>query len=250
MKRLIVSAYYKIPSKLPHSAYVPYLQNWFASLRAPAMFFTTADVRDEILSWGYDLAHVEFVVLPFTELIAWSMLDADFWQRQKGRDPEPYHTPELGAIWFEKKEFVARAIAARPDEDCVYVWCDAGCVRDEEAKKAMLHFGLRDTTYTLTDGRLHVQTIPQLWDNEHKEFYRYPHVYVAGAIQAGTAAAWRAHSALYNATLNRYDAEGVSCNMDQYILHSCIDAEPTLYVTHSRPEDVTVDEWFFMLATL
>ena len=234
---LIVSAYYKIPSKQPHSFYVPHLQRWFRSVRAPVIFFTSADVQAEIESWGYPLTHVRFIVLPFEELNAWS-LGREFWDRQKVRDPERYHTPELGAVWYEKKEFVRRAMDLVP-EASIFIWCDAGCIRNERSAAAARDFGTR---HRIVDDLLHIQySFPAPTQSR----YRFPYRCIAGALMAGTRVAWRLHTKYYDAILKQYDQDEVPAIMDQYIIKSCIDAHPEAYA-HDTPPPGT-DPWFFFL---
>lgn len=239
----IVSAYFKIPSKQPHSFYTAHLHRFFRSLKAPLVFFTTPDVEAEIRGWGLDLHNVQFVHTSIPELTALQTYSPSFWARQKQRDPESYHTPELAAVWFEKKEFVLRAMTMTDAE--VFIWCDAGCVRNPVAEAALTAFGLRSAE--LQDGRLHLQQIRPI---QPKAFYQYPDISIAGAIQAGNRIAWATHSALYNESLNEYDAVGTSGNMDQYVLLRCTDKQPALYMLHKSPPNCAVDSWFFFLQTL
>lgn len=242
MSTVIVSAYYKIPSKQPHSFYVPHLRRWLSNIRAPVIFFTSGDILAEIESWGLNLTNVCFIELPLSELNAWS-LTKEFWNRQKERDPERYHTPELGAIWFEKKEFVLRAMNIRKDYS-VFIWCDAGCIRNEASALAATKFGSRHTI-TANDTKLYIQY--SFSPSTHK-YYRFPYKCVAGAILAGSRIAWERHSTIYNSVLMEYDAVGVPAIMDQYIIKSCIDAFPDAY-SLERPPPAT-DPWFFFLWTL
>jgi len=239
---MIVSAYYKIPSKKPHSFYVAHLQRWIRSvINTPVLFFTTEDVKAEIESWGYPLSHITFEILNFSQLSGWS-LGADFWNRQKLRDPESYHTPELAVVWYEKKEFVRRAIEKFPNEN-IFIWCDAGCIRNDLSEiTARNGFGTRRL---LDDDKIHLQyirTIPV------EKFYKYPTICIAGAIIAGNKTAWLSHCILYDSVIREYDRNNVCVNMDQYIIKSCVDLNPLLY-TLEKPNN-TLDKWFFFLGYL
>ena len=239
----IVSAYFKIPSKQPHTFYVTHLQRFFRSLKAPLIFFTSPDVETEIRGWGFDLRNVQFVHTTVPELTAFQNYSPSFWARQKQRDPERYHTPELAAVWFEKKEFVLRAMSMVDAE--VFIWCDAGCVRNAASEAALRDFGLRSAE--LQDGRLHLQQIRPI---QAKAFYQYPDISIAGAILAGNRSAWLVHATLYNESLNEYDAFGLSGNSDQYVTLRCTDKQPFHYMLHRPPPDCAVESWFFFLQTL
>jgi hypothetical protein len=242
---VIVSAYYKIPSKLSHANYISYLERWFRSIKTSVVFFTTPDIQEEILSWKYNLSHIKFVHLPFEELSVWKKFGREFWIRQIDRDPEKYHTVELAAIWYEKKEFILKAMDILPEND-IFIWCDAGCIRDNNSEICAANFGSR-SILNLNTNKLYVQKI----NNIHpKNFYQYPDICIAGAIIAGNKKAWIEHSYLYDSVCNEYDLHQISCTSDQYITCTCIDRNPSLYECVSPNMPTTVDIWFFLLNIL
>lgn len=242
MTTQVVTAYYKIPSKQPHSFYLENMKRFIRSISAPVIFFTSPDVQLEIETFGYNISHIKFVVLSFEELSAWTKCGHEFWNRQKERDPELYHTPELGAIWYEKKEFILKAMTLS-DAD-YFIWCDAGCVRDNNAEEAAILFGRRN--YPFTPGKLHVQMIRTI---SKKDYYIYPDVSIAGAIMAGDRIAWKQHSELYDSVLQEYDIATISGMSDQYVTCACIVRLPELYMP-IVPYQITVDVWFFFLQLL
>ena len=239
---VIVSAFFKIPSKKPYSFYREYLHRWFRSIRAPTVFFTSEDVYDDILSMGYHLENVQFQIMTVNDFKAWN-LGRDFWERQQERDIEKYHTPELAAIWYEKKEFVKRAFSII--EADVYIWCDAGCVRDDVSEVAFTEFGLRSINLINND-KIHLQHIRF---QPYKSYYVYPEYRYAGAIIAGNRQAWIEFDRLYYNVIKEYDENGISCNSDQYIMASCYDKTPHLFVEHT-PTNLIVNPWFFFLGLL
>ncbi len=242
MTTVLVTAYYKIPSKQPHSFYMEHIKRLIRSVTSSVIFFTTSDIQAEITEFGYDISHIQFVTLPFEDLSAWSKLGRDFWDRQKERDPELYHTPELGAIWYEKKEFVNRAMQLSNAQ--FFIWCDAGCIRDTNAEEAAIKFGLRN--YKFTPGKLHIQKIRNI---PEKIYYTHPDISIAGAIIAGDRIAWDKHSELYDSVLKEYDMAGIAAMSDQYVTNTCISMCPELYMP-VIPHQINVDEWFFFLQLL
>lgn len=243
MNVCIVSAFYKIPSKQSYEFYIPHLKHFFSSIKLPLIFFTTKEVENDIHTWGYDLNHVQFYHIEFDKLEAYNRWGMEFWERQLSRDPEKYHTKELGVIWYEKKEFVKRAMSL--SNASIFIWCDAGCIRSQTAVNAALQFGTR--TVELDDGRLHVQKIRTVMP---QETYRFPTISIAGAIQAGNRHAWEKHYVLYDKILKEYDTRAVSGISDQYITLTCVDREPNNYMFHSPPRNTRIDEWFFFLSYL
>jgi hypothetical protein len=244
---VIVSAYFKIPSKQPHEFYMKHMHRWFRAVSAPVIFFTSADVKAELDGYGYGAKpNVRIVAMDFADLTAWSRWGRAFWERQKERDSEKYHTPELAAIWYEKKEFVRRAMELDTAAS-VFVWCDAGCVRDQASETAMRLFGTRTQGISLDDGRLHLQHIR---NQAKKEFYRFPEYRYAGAIIAGNRIAWARHYDVFDRVVRDYDDAGISANSDQYVMQRCADLVPEIYSEHFPPKEKTVDVWFFFLGLI
>lgn len=237
----IVSAYYKIPSKQTHEWYMPHLVRWFRSVGTASNvhFFTTEDVRDELKSI-VDTGNTVFHILPFAELTALTQWGKEFWERQYARDPERYHSPELGMIWYEKRHFIRRAMEV--DSSDAFIWCDAGCVRDNVTEEKARTFGRRDIVY---GDRIHLQLVklPAV-----KEFYTYPDICIGGAIIAGTRAAWARYNALYDISLNEYDKAGISGISDQYVTLRSVVHSPHGFVFHTDP--CTIDPWFKFLELL
>lgn len=237
----IVSAFFKIPSKQSYSNYQNYLNRFFRSIRCPTIFFTSQDVLKDIESMGHDLSLITFIVMTVDDFKAWER-GREFWNRQKERDPEVYHTPELAAIWYEKKDFVIRAMALTDADQ--FIWCDAGCVRDDESERALLYFGCRGMQ--LNDDTLHIQ---QIGKQDKRPYYTYPNVHFAAAIMAGNRTAWTQFKTLYDIVLTDYDHAGISGTSDQHIMLSCYDRNPSLFTIHT-PRCTHIDHWFFMLEVL
>ena len=191
---------------------------------------------------GHDVSHVKVQYETVEDWEAWE-LGPEFWKRQKERDVETYHTTEVAAIWYEKKKFVKRAMDIC--DASVFIWCDAGCVRDDVSERAMKDFGLRNVP--LDDGRLHVQHIR---NQSYKPWYVYPAYRFAGAIIAGNRSAWTEFDALYQCVLHDYDKNEICTHSDQYIMASCQDRDPNLFCDHYPIPLDTINPWFFFLAKL
>jgi hypothetical protein len=251
----IVSAYYKIPSKRSHEFYMNAMNNFFTiTKKSRVVFFTTEDLLPELQTKAGPF--VQFYVLPIESWTAWTVhpSGSDFWARQHELDAEKYHIPDLSALWFEKKEFVWRAMQIDKWTDR-FLWCDAGCVREEidfAATQQGYGFGHRlAISDSLDKKRLHIQSMKHTKNREAKQpFYSYPFQHIAGAIQIGTRDVWSRHRDLYNKVLFEYDKVGISGNSDQYVLLRCAETYPELYEIHEPPTQSLVNPWFHMLAWL
>ena len=241
--KAIVSAYYQIPSKQSHSWYLPHLIRWFRSIGklTRVHFFTTADIHQELSRRiPNDSKHITFHIMPM-ERFQSARIEDGFWERQYSRDPERYHSPELGMIWYEKRHFVIEAMKVDPSD--VFFWCDAGCIRDDKTEYFARNFGTRDVC--VDDGTMHLQQVDRLKD---EEFYQYPTTAIACAIMAGNRRAWIRFVQDYEESLREFDTVNISAISDQYVTARCVRKNTSGYTLH--PEQTAISEWFKFLELL
>jgi hypothetical protein len=242
MSSTIVTAYYEIPSKASKEKYLPWIHNFLTFIEGNIVFFTTENLIEHFKSIRSH--NIIYKILPFSEFNAIQEHGWDFWKRHKSLDPEPYHTPELGAIWYEKKEFVLRVIEENPFNTEYFIWCDAGCVRHESCRGRIKSFG--QNLSRINSEKLNVQMIRPI---KNKLFYRFPDVCIAGAIMIGKSEHWKNFKKLYDIVMKIYDTENVPVIMDQYIMVSIIEKFPgELNPIFSNKN--YIDEWFFLLEDL
>jgi len=238
---MIVSAYFRIPSKQPPSFYEPHLKRFFKGIPWPLIFFTTPDLVPLFKEWRGDLP-IRFVEVDSVyEIAAFKKLGLDFWKEQCRIDPEKYHTPELCAVWYNKKEFVLEAIEMT-NLDEPYIWCDAGCIRHDGWD--LTNFGSRGVVPC--DAILFQsfsETLPACPFFKFRDPFRDEYKGVAGAIIAGYKDAWNAYSALYDEVLAEYTKNGVCCNSDQYITASAANKNCIIRL-------IKVNDWFDFLKIL
>jgi hypothetical protein len=191
------------------------------------------------------------VGLAFEELTAFRR-HAATWRAATARDPESsVHTPELYAIWYEKKEFVQRAIAENPFGTEKFVWCDAGISRYPEWIPYIMSFPRSERVVA---GKVNVlQVIPfQSGDYEKHadglcgDFQRC--VRIGGGILGSDVAGWRRWDAAYEDMFRRYLDAGRFVGKDQEIMASMILDDPTLVEIIRPPLEFDSHQaWFFLL---
>jgi hypothetical protein len=241
---LAVSAYFKLSGKRSHTDYLTYLRNFFTSIRCPCAFFTQESVLADLAAMNvYIPANITIHLFDATTMTAKLQYGEEFWRTQANvpfvkNNPQ---TPDLGMIWYEKKEFVIRASQLYPAFDA-YAWCDAGCIRDAVSMNKALEFGLRGQPWVL-DNRLHIQGVG--WPPNVPALRGAPTQYVAGAILVGTKDAWTRYKTRYDSMLQEYVRHGLYCLDDQYVTVGCIVTHPDEFVLHTEPS--AVDEWFKFL---
>jgi hypothetical protein len=244
---MIVSCYFDIPSKKSHEFYKPHLSRFLGLVESPIVFFTTPDLKNWIQSMRPSHLPIHFMLYDsIYEIDMFKKYGLDFWKGQCAIDPEKYHTPELGALWANKKDFVLRAIEdTKLDEP--YIWADAGSQRGDHWCVSLPTFG-RNLKWVPRD-----KIIVQLMEPKvpEKDFFRWPDIYVAGAIMAAYKDVWVKYKEEYEKTLDEYVRAGVCANMDQYVMASTLLRCPGLiqgvYDDCLHP---IIDRWYSFLKYL
>jgi hypothetical protein len=210
------------------------------TIRGNIIFFTTLDVVEELKNY-VDISHVKFCILPFEELIA-NLKGIDFWNRQYARDVERYHSPQLGMIWYEKRHFIYKAMKLDSEAE-VFIWCDAGCIRDSLSAEMGKYLGTRNLD--LNNNKIHLQLVNQFIS---KDFYTFPDSFIAGAIICGNRTAWLEYINIYELILDEYDNKEISALSDQHVTNRCIILNPSLFQLYPNPTQVNI--WFKFLELL
>ena len=101
-----------------------------------------------------------FLVFPREDFVA-NVKYAKHFQQAFDRHPEKalMKSPVLGHIWYEKKEFVKRAMLLFPNE-LFFIWCDIGILRDATCLQAYADFGKRIETMPHKFHILELKTCP------------------------------------------------------------------------------------------
>ncbi len=266
----IVSSYYKIPSKKSHEFYVEPVKRFLGHIHNPIVFFTTEDLVEELQSYRNNLP-IHFIILPLHEFVAFQRYGYDFWKKQCAMDIEKYHTPELCALWYEKRFFVKRAIEQNPFQSNYFIWCDAGCARTDKWIPYLKTFGQNTSAFSQTHLQFQhiypihtcfgttIQAYAANTKNEAIEtnnpyplfLFMFPHMSIAGAIIGGTPSSWEWFYDAYDWMVFQYVHHKICVNMDQNIMHSlacnfpdkieCINFEKQTFALQCP------DRWFFFL---
>jgi hypothetical protein len=259
----IVSAYYKVPNKVhkthlnqdipdihtkvtseSHGFYIPHLVRFFKYIQTPVIFFTDEEMYAELKPLAGP--NVKFVIQPFDMLRVFESYPQSFWERQRERDTEAYHTWQLGAIWANKKYFVQQAAEETPNEDW-FVWMDAGCIRTDEWEPYLEDFTQRPFFKRIPGVYCQaLASLPSLID-----VCRYEHGNViAGALIVFHRNFIQTYIDDYNECLNEYDKLGVSATSDQLVMCTTAVRYSAYIYCIERGKFWTPDEWFFFLALI
>lgn len=248
---LIVSAYYKIPSKQTHEQYVPCIQRFFKAFCGQSVvFFCSQEIHTEILSFGIDVTNVHFILCEFADLPILKKFPYSFWEKHKYMDTYLYHTAELGIIWSSKKEFLNTAMEIHPENDW-FLWVDAGCVRADAWLEPCSHLFER----AVVAPGVYVQNLNPIPTD--REFFQYNpgYYWIAGGVIYAHKDYISTYSAVYDSMLQKYDAAAISVTSDQYVTLSILiqNSEPYLKAIHwyelsEEFRSRCPDSWFFFLS--
>jgi glycosyltransferase involved in cell wall biosynthesis len=215
----VVSAYYPFKSKFDISQYMKWLEFW-KSQPCKLVFFTSVEFVPLIENLRSEFSEKTKVVgLPFEELVAFQKYSKEFWIQQKQLDFEDYHTYELYAIWYEKKEFVRKAILANYFNTNKFVWCDAGICRDD---KWIPHIKTFPISYKIPDNKFLVLRITDF--EIYDDFFKIN--CVGGGILAASKNVWLEFCSAYDIMIQKYVSKNKFVGKDQSIIASMIKEEP------------------------
>lgn len=226
---------------MPLVVYVPGSHaDWFRSFRDPA--------KTRIIETELDALNV---AQP-----KWRAMWSETW----ARDPEKsIHGPELYSVWAAKQELVAQTIKLNPFGSNLFVWMDAGMLRND-AMLGMLRRPFCKLKQTVAPGRmlfLEVARIPEplvdvFLHRPGDPIERHYGDALGGGVIAGDHKAWEDFSRAYQQCCQEMHASHIFVGKDQSVflamlLHRKTTQPYRLVHTHS---DHHTDQWMSMPAIL
>lgn len=218
----VVSAYYPIKSKNSVDDYLKWLEFW-KYIPCNLVFFTTPELVETIESIRSNYKEKTKVIpLPFLELEAFKRYDHTLWINEKLKDHEIYHTPELYVLWYEKKEFIKKAIDLNYFNTSKFVWCDAGICRHNEWIARLRNFPRSDR---ISESKFNILRIT---DFEHETDFQKINC-VGGGILAASKDVWISYYSKYDSMIKIYLENNKFIGKDQSIIASIIQKEPEFF---------------------
>jgi hypothetical protein len=174
------------------------------------------------------------------------------WEEEYKKDFEKNHSPDLYKVWYEKKEFVKRAIRLNPFGHTKFVWCDVGICRTDETMLWMMNFANGDR---ISEDRMMLLQIDEFKPADYEvqadglkgAFLQENRV--GGGIQAASAQTWLTWSDKYDAMMQRYLEAKRFVGKDQHIMASVCVEYPDLVQCIQPPEGRYRDPrqmWFYL----
>lgn len=252
----VVSAYYDMKSKYDPTRYRGWMR-LFLSIPFHLVFFTDADLVPFIEECRKGLEdRTRIIVVPREEWKA-NTFPPGFWEKQHAIDVEKnIHSPELYKIWYEKKEFVKRAIDLNAFGHSTYVWADAALIRNPEIYE-LVKDNFPVTERIPTDRMLLFNWWPYVRaDDNFVEFpggirikgpYAKPRI--MGNLLAGSIDAWKRWDSLYDNCMQRFIAAQLFVGKDQNIM-GVVAIETKEAVSLLDLRKISPEPWFYLILYL
>jgi hypothetical protein len=254
----VVSAYYDMKSKYDPERYRGWIRLFLESTPCYLVFYTDASLAPfiEDCRKGKD-DRTRVVILPREEWTANTAFPPGFWDKQNAIDPEKnIQSPELYKVWYEKKEFVKRAIALNPFGHSTYVWTDAGILRNPEIRDLVAK-NFPVTERIPVDRMLLFNWWPYVLADEKDVVFPgnirikgpYAKPRVMAGILAGSKDAWERWYSLYDNCMQRFISAGLFVGKEQNIM-GVVAIESKKDVSLLDVRKISPEPWFYLLLYL
>ena len=254
----VVSAYYEMKSKYNPERYRGWIRLFLESVDCYMIFYTDAALApfiEDCRKGKEDRTRV--VILPREEWTANTAFPPGFWEKQHAIDPEKdIHSFELYKVWYEKKEFVKRAIALNPFGHSTFVWTDAGIMRSTEIRDLVAK-NFPVTERIPTDRMFLFNWWPYAMADDKdlvfpgniriKSPYAKPRI--LANILAGSIQAWSKWDTLYDDCMQRCIAAGLFVGKEQDIMGVvAIEAKNDISLLDLRK--ISPEPWWYVILYL
>ena len=250
-KPTVVTAYYPVKSKYEINDYIQWIIQFWPNIPCNLIFYTEPSLVSIFETVFTNRPSTRVIGLAFSSLSAFQKLSPMTWVSTYRLDTEQGHTPELYALWYEKKEFVLRAIEINPFHSTEFVWCDAGIGRYPEW---IPHLGNFPDKRMIPHGKMLLLEIEPFTKEDF-----IPDVHgikgefgtrstFGGGILASDISGWTRWSKAYDAMLIRYHLAGRFIGKDQNIFASVVLDKPDITISVKRPSTLgSISGWFYLL---
>jgi len=248
----VVSAYFRIPSKHPQQNYFSWIKNFLEHIPCNLVFFTEQELIPLFTSWrGEYMDRTVFIPFKLDDAEAYKKYGHTFWEAELEKDTEYHwqseiiriHNPRLYAIWYEKKEFVLKAIALNPFNHEKFLWCDAGGFRITSWFEELHNFPNPDKISNSKFFFYNIEPFTEVeLQNPLSDFSKVTKI--AAGYLGGTADIWKQYSRNYDITLQEYIKHGMFVGKEQTVMAGMYVANPNFFEllpANKKCEDM----WFY-----
>lgn len=247
----VVSAYYLLKSRkkiIFKQDFFTWVENFLSNIDCNLVFFCEEDLLEKFTEYRKKYLHkTKFIILRRENWIAYTRYGKSFWNIQHSIDDQiSIHCPDIYCVWYEKKEFVLRAIDINPFKTEKFIWCDAGAFRSKEEMSKLINFSY-DSEKLIPDDKI-VLLLLKSFSEEEKEnsIIKANKNRIGGGVQAASIKTWRVWSAIYDNMMNTYISNNKFVGIDQTVMMSIAIENPNLVQLIPAYHDIP-DYYFTLL---
>lgn len=254
----VISAYYEMPSKYKKDDYRKWIRFFLETVPCHLVFYTEEALVpfiNECRAKYTDRTVV--IVLPRNEWIANTRFQQKEWDALFRIDPEKeiHASPEVYKVWYEKKEFVRRAIELNPFGHTDFVWTDAGIIRTQEL--AQLVTAYPSANRIPTDRMMLLNVWPFVRNDEVVGDVNgisfvgggVDRPRMGGGVIAASTTMWTRFFTLCDETINRYRRAGLFWGKDQTLFKTMVLENKQLFsLIELKP--IGPEMWFYSILYL
>ena len=253
----VVSAYYEMPSKYNLESYRTWIRLLLENVPFHLIFYTEQTLDPFIQDCRRDYQdRTIIIVLPREKWVANEKYSQDVWNSLHSQDPEAsMHNPELYKIWFEKNQFVKRAMELNPFDHTDFVWMDAGICRYTTLLNLIKGFPVASRIPT---DRIMLLNVMPFSQKDEIPSYAGGHTFlggiaskprIGGGIIAGSVSSWKHYMNLFDITLEKYRNAGLFWGKDQDIMKTIV-IENKSSVSLIEVKPIAPESWFYSILYL
>jgi len=169
------------------------------------------------------------------------------WDEQEAIDPEKsIHNKKLYKVWFEKKNFVLKAIEMNPFNSQYFLWTDTGIVRDTNSIKYIKGY---PEISKIDQTKILLLNIAPFKDDDKNDCCFYGKDRIGGGIIGASAEMWKIFSEKYEIALLKNKEAGHFVGKDQSIMARIYLENKDIFQL-VQPEKSNVDPWMYLIEYL
>ena len=250
----VVSAYYEMPSKNKKEDYRNWIRIFLETIPCFLVFFTEEPLVPFIKECRKNFEdRTVIIALPRSEWNVNKQFKQEEFDALFKLDPEKHvgHTPELYKVWYEKKEFVLRAISLNPFNHTDFVWTDAGIYRDQKLAELTKAFPVADRIPTDRIMMLNVMAFTKSDEVLQNGFIGggVDKARIGGGIVAASKEQWIVYNTLFNSIIERYRKAGLFWGKEQTIMKTLV-LENKTKVSLIEAKPIMSNYWFYSVLYL
>jgi len=252
----VVSAYYEMKSKYKLEDYRIWIELFLKNIPCHLIFFTEANLYDFIKECrrGYE-DRTRIIILPRERWVA-NTYSQDIWNALHDKDPEKnIHNPELYKVWFEKCEFVMKAIELNPYGHDDFLWVDAGICRKKSIMELIKDFPVASRIPT---DKIMVLNVMQFSESDKRvsevngvSFIGggIPKDRIAAGIIAGHKEMWKEYKHIFYTVHKKFIDANIFWGKEQDLMKTMVLENRALFsLIQIRP--IIPEKWFYSLIYL